>query len=101
MAVRTVRNVSCDSFSGVFSARDTVIADTPAARATSSMRTLSGGGLRLRGGGLRGIEEAGEGLAVLDSHPSIRQHEMLAQPFIARKTGSEGNEAWPTSTHRA
>jgi hypothetical protein len=52
-----------------------VIADTPAARATSSMRTLPKGALRLRGGGAKDIEEAGEGLAVLDSDPGIHQHE--------------------------
>jgi hypothetical protein len=39
------------------------------------MRTLSGGALRLRGDGARGIEEAGEGLAVLDSDLGIHQHE--------------------------
>ena len=72
MAARTARSVAGDNLSGAFSARDTVIADTPAARATSSMRTLSGGALRLRGGGARDIEEAGEGLAVLDSDPGIR-----------------------------
>jgi len=67
--------VAGESLSGAFNARDTVIADTPAARATSSMRTLPKGALRLRGGGAKDIEEAGEGLAVLDSDPGIHQHE--------------------------
>ena len=75
MAARTARNVAGANLPGALSARDTVIADTPAARATSSMRTLSGGALRLRGDGAKDIQEADEGLAVLDSVPSLRQHE--------------------------
>ncbi len=75
MAVRTARKVVADNLSGVFNARDTVIADTPAARATSSMRTLSGGALRLRGGDGTDIGGGAEGLAVLDSHPGLRHDE--------------------------
>jgi hypothetical protein len=39
------------------------------------MRTLPKGALRVRGGGAKDIEKAGEGLAVLDSDPGIHQHE--------------------------